>query len=59
MNTARRTVHTEVTVQQEAVTLLIGDAAAGFDVCPLFGGKLTPKQAEQAQLRLPKGPVSA
>jgi hypothetical protein len=58
VNTASRTVHTEVTVQREAVTLLVGDAAAGFDVCPLCGTKLAPEQAEQARLRLPKGPIS-
>ena len=50
-----RTVRTEVTVQQEGMTLLVGDAAAGFDICPLCGQKLAPAQAEQARLRLRGG----
>jgi hypothetical protein len=55
-----RTVRTEVTVQREAMTLLVGDAAAvGFDTCPLCGTKLAPAEAEQVRLRLPKGPLSA
>jgi hypothetical protein len=55
-----RTVRTEVTVQREGMTVLIGDpAAAGFDNCPLCGSKLAPEQAEQAGLRLPNGPISA
>jgi hypothetical protein len=53
------TIRTEVTVQHEAVTLLVGDAAAGFDTCPLCGNKLDPEQAETTRLRLPKGPISA
>ena len=52
-----RTVRTEVTVQREAVTVLVGDAAAGFDTCPLCGSKIAPEQAERARLRLPKGPI--
>jgi hypothetical protein len=47
-----RTVRTEVTVQRERITLLVGDAAAGFDTCPLCGNKLAPAQAEQPRLRL-------
>jgi hypothetical protein len=54
-----RTVRTEVTVEREAMTLLVGDAGAGFDTCPLCGSKLAPEQAEQTRLRLPKGPISA
>ena len=50
-----RTVRTEVTVQREGITLLMGDAAAGFDNCPLCGSKLAPAQAEQTRLRLQKG----
>jgi hypothetical protein len=50
-----RTVRTEVTVERQGMTLLVGDAAAGFDTCPLCGSKLAPEQAEQARLRLPKG----
>jgi hypothetical protein len=36
------------------MTLLVGGAAAGFDICPLCGQKLAPAQAEQAGLRLQK-----
>jgi hypothetical protein len=54
-----RTVRTEVTVQREGMTLLVGDATAGFDACPLCGSKLTPEQVQQARLRLPKGSISA
>jgi hypothetical protein len=54
-----RTVRTEVTVQREGMTLLVSDAAAAFDTCPLCGSKLAPAQAEQARLRLPKGSISA
>ncbi len=50
-----RTVRTEVTVERQGMTLLVGGAAAAFDTCPLCGGKLAPEQAEQARLRLQKG----
>jgi hypothetical protein len=50
-----RTVRTEVTVQREAVTVLVGEAAAGFDTCPFCGSKLAPAQAEQAKPRLRGG----
>jgi hypothetical protein len=50
-----RTVRTEVTVQREGMTLLVGDAAAGFDTCPLCGQKLPSAQAEQTRLRLRGG----
>jgi hypothetical protein len=46
-------------VQREGMTLLVADAAAVFDTCPLCGTKLTAEQAEQARLRLPEGPISA
>jgi len=45
-----RTVRTEVTVQREGMTVLVG--GAGFEICPLCGQKLAPAQAEQARLRL-------
>jgi hypothetical protein len=41
------------------MTLLVGDAAASFDTCPLCGSTLAPEQAEQARLRLSKGSISA
>lgn len=54
-----RTVRTEVTVERQGMTLLVGGAAAaGFDFCPLCGQKLEPAQAEQARLRLQEGSVS-
>ena len=53
-----RTVRTEVTVQREGLTLLVGGAAVGFDHCPLCGQKLAPAQAEQARLRLQEGSIS-
>ncbi len=53
-----RTVRTEVTIQREGLTLLLGGAAAGFDHCPLCGQKLAPAQAEQARLRLQEGSIS-
>jgi hypothetical protein len=60
VNTAGRTVRTEVTVERQGTTVLVGNAAAaGFDTCPLCGNKLAPEQAEQAQLRLRKGSISA
>jgi hypothetical protein len=52
------TVRTEVTVQREGITLLVGGAAAGFDTCPLCGQQLAPAQAEQARLRLQEGSTS-
>jgi hypothetical protein len=42
-----RTVRTEVTVQREGLTLLVG-GGTGFDNCPLCGQKLDPAQAERA-----------
>ena len=53
-----RTVRTEITVERQGMTLLVGDAAAGFENCPLCGQKLAPAQAEQARLRLQKGSIS-
>jgi hypothetical protein len=50
-----RTVRTEVTVQREGMTMLVGGAAEGFDTCPLCGQKLAAAQAEQARLRLRGG----
>jgi hypothetical protein len=38
-----RTVRTEVTVERQTMALLVGNGeAAGFDICPLCGSKLTP-----------------
>jgi hypothetical protein len=53
-----RTVRTEVTVQREGLTLLVGGVAAGFDICPLCGQALAPAQAEQARRRLQEGSIS-
>jgi len=53
-----RTVRTEVTVERQGMTLLVGGAAAGFDNCPLCGQSLAPAQAEQARLRLQQSSIS-
>jgi len=54
-----RTVRTEVTVQQQGMTLLVGDAAdAGFHTCPLCGTELVPVHAAQIRDRLLKGSIS-
>jgi hypothetical protein len=50
-----RTVRTEVTVERQGMTLLVGGAAENFDTCPLCGQKLAPEQAEQARVRLRGG----
>jgi hypothetical protein len=52
-----RTVRTEVTIERQGMTVLVG-GTAGFDICPLCGQKLAPMQAEQARLRLQQGPTS-
>jgi hypothetical protein len=39
------------------MTLLVGGAAAGFDICPLCGQKLASAQAEQAG-RMQKDPTN-
>jgi len=44
-------VRTEVTVERQGTTLLVGNVS-GFDTCPLCGQKLAPAQSEQARLRL-------
>lgn len=52
-----RTVHTEVTVERQGMTLLLG-GAVGFDTCPLCGQKLAPAQAEHAIALLQKASIS-
>jgi hypothetical protein len=53
-----RTVRTEVTVERQAMAVLVGDVgAAGFDTCPLCGNKLTSAHAEHARLGLPQGSI--
>jgi hypothetical protein len=53
-----RTVRTEVTVERQGMTLLVGGGVTGFDICPLCGQKLDPAQKEQARLRLQQGSTS-
>ncbi len=56
---ASRTVRTEVTVEQQGMTLLVvGAAVAGFDTCPLCGSKLAPAQPEPPSGRLLQGSIS-
>jgi len=54
-----RTVRTEVRVEREAVTLVVGDAAAGFDTCPLCGSELSATQQKQPRRDLSNGRFSA
>jgi hypothetical protein len=35
-----RTIRTEVTVERQGMTLLVGGVAAGLEICPLCGQKL-------------------
>jgi hypothetical protein len=56
--TANRTVRTEVTVERQGTTLMVGSGATGLDTCPLCRSKLVPEQAEQARLRLLKASIS-
>jgi hypothetical protein len=53
-----RIVRTEVTVERQRLTVLVGGAAAAFDTCPLCGNKLAPEQAEQVRAHLSDGPIS-
>lgn len=53
----RRTVRTEVRVERRGLTLLMGSAAAGLEICPLCGQNLAPSQSEQAKLRLREGSI--
>jgi len=54
-----RIVRTEVRVEREAVTLLVGDAAAGFDKCPLCGSNFASAPRKTAKHRLPQGSTPA
>jgi len=47
-----RTFRTEVTLEQKALTLLLGSAPADMDHCPLCGQKLAPEHSRQACHRL-------
>jgi hypothetical protein len=49
-----RSVRTEVTVERQGMTVLVGGGTTGFDTCPLCGQKLAPAEAEQARLRRQK-----
>jgi hypothetical protein len=53
-----RTVRTEVTVERQGLTILVGSATEIFDVCPLCGNKLAPERAKQAVTGLQKGSIS-
>jgi hypothetical protein len=56
---ASRTIRTEVTVERQGMTLLVGGAAnVDFEACPLCGSKLAPEQSEQARHRLLDGSIS-
>jgi hypothetical protein len=49
---ANHTVRTEVTVERQGTTVVIGNVPMNFDTCPLCGSKLA---SEQARLRLRGG----
>jgi hypothetical protein len=56
-----RTVRTEVTVEREAIAVLVGRGAADVDIdtCPLCGGQLAPAAgAEPPKGRLLEGSIS-
>jgi len=56
-----RTVRTEVTVERQSTTLLMGGGATavGFDTCPLCGSQLAPPaQPEPPAGRLLEGSIS-
>ncbi len=53
-----RIVRTEVTVERQAMTLVVNGGSVEFDRCPLCGQELAPAQAEQARLRLDKRSTS-
>jgi hypothetical protein len=54
-----RTVHTEVTVERQGMTLLLGDAATtAFEVCPLCGQKFAPAHAGHTITPLQKASIS-
>jgi hypothetical protein len=55
---AGRTIRTEVTVERQGMTLVVGGAPSGFDACPLCGSKLAPNQAEQLNGRLLETSIS-
>jgi hypothetical protein len=54
-----RTVRTEVTVQRERMTVLVGSAGGtGFDICPLCGNEFAPAEADRLSSCPHKGSVS-
>jgi hypothetical protein len=53
-----RTVRTEIRVQRESVTVLVGAATRTVGACPLCGQKLAPEPVKQPALRLVEGSSS-
>jgi hypothetical protein len=54
-----RTVRTEMTVQVERMTVLVGSAGpTGFDICPLCGNELARAEAERLNCCPHKGSIS-
>jgi hypothetical protein len=49
-----RTIGTEVTVERQAMTLLVSRLAADFNMCPLCGQKLAPPQGNRPGSALQK-----
>jgi hypothetical protein len=54
---ASRTVRTEVTIERQATTLLLGSTSADFDICPLCGQKVAPEHAERTGHRVIEGSI--
>ena len=47
-----RTARTQITIEQQEMTMLINGASTDFDICPFCGQKLGPGREEEARLRL-------
>jgi len=45
-------------VERQGMTLLVGGAAPGLDICPFCGQKLAAAQTEQTKVRLQEGSIS-
>jgi hypothetical protein len=54
-----RTVRTEVTVQRERMTVLVGSVGGtGFDICPLCGNELALAEADRLNSCPHKGSIA-
>jgi hypothetical protein len=54
-----RSVRTEVTVQRERMTVLVGSVGGtGFDICPLCGNECAPAEADRLNSCSHKGSIA-